>query len=301
MQHYIFILLLFTLTTVQPVRAQSADSLAELKGHSFRVFYSYDQQERAETIAVRIDKATAFHQQLLGFKPTVTVFILSAKDWQAYTSEPVVYGMPHYNDKHKKLIVAAEDNPFWKSFLPPVDQLPQELREPVRSTYTGTDGHLTAQAFFDLLAIHELGHAFHIQGGLTMQRKWMGELYCNILLHTYIVEKEPGLLPALTLFPRMVVAGGTKGFKYTSLADAHEHYNELGQQYPRNYGWYQCRWHSAAAGIYDTAGKNVCKKLWDAFITQKEILADAALLSFISAADKTVADMINNWDRDTIK
>ena len=46
-----------------------------------------------------------------------------------------------------------------------------------------------------------------------------GELFCNILLHTYIAENEPEQLSALTVFPQMVIAGGTDGFVYTSLSD----------------------------------------------------------------------------------
>jgi len=41
-----------------------------------------------------------------------------------------------------------------------------------------------------------------------MQRLWMQELFCNIMLHTYIAENEPQNLPALELFPEMVVSGG---------------------------------------------------------------------------------------------
>lgn len=297
----LFISLLFATVLANPAKAQSIDSLNQLKGHSFQVYYSSGHQQRAQAAALRIEKAIAFHLGLLGFTPTVTLVILSTADWKTYTTEPVVYGMPHYNEKNKRLIVAAEDNPFWKSFLPPLDQLPENLRNPIQSTYNSSNG-LTMQAFFDLLALHELGHAFHMQGGLTMQRMWMGELFCNILLHTYIAEKEPELLPALTLFPKMVVAGGTKEFKYTSLKDVHERYNEISSQYPKNYGWYQCRWHSAAAGIYEVAGKMVCRKLWSALKNKKEVLTDEQLLTFLEVeTDKSIAEMVRYWDRDNVK
>ena len=122
------------------------------------------------------------------------------------------------------------------------------------------------------------------------------------MLHTYIAENEPELLPALTLFPQMVIGNGTKGYKYTSLADIENLYNEIGRNHPRNYGWYQCRWHAAAATIYDKAGKQVCKKIWDAFKKQKEKLTDEQLIDFLlTNADKAVADMMQHWDEQTIK
>ena len=53
----------------------------------------------------------------------------------------------------------------------------------------------------------------------------MGELFVNIMLHTYVAEKQPELLPALETFPNMVVGGGTADYKFTSLNDFEELYN----------------------------------------------------------------------------
>jgi hypothetical protein len=300
MKYLNFLCIVFALALAQSVFAQPYDRLTESKNHSAKVYYSAEHETRAIAIAKRVDKAIVYFEQLLAFKPDVTLLVLSSADWSTYTSFPV-YGMPHYTD-NKTLIVAAEDNPYWKSFLPPLDQLPSELRKAIQATYKNEKGEISMQAFFDLLALHELGHAFHIQGGLTMHRKWLGELYPNILLHTYIAENEPAQLPALTLFPQMVIGGGTKELKYTSLPDLETHYNELGKQYPKNYGWYQCRWHEAAATIYDSAGNKVCSKLWNALRNNKEILSDDALANFLSFnGGKSVADMMRNWDRDMVK
>jgi hypothetical protein len=131
-----------------------------------------------------------------------------------------------------------------------------------------------------------------------MQRKWMGELFVNILLHTYIAENEPEQLPALTTFPRMVVAAGHAAFKYTSLQELEDRYEEIARNSPKNYGWYQCRWHSAAADIYNAGGKDVGKKLWNALLGTKQKLTDEQLATFLSAsADKSVADMMTGWDQ----
>ena len=135
-----------------------------------------------------------------------------------------------------------------------------------------------------------------------MQRKWMGELFCNILLHTYIAEREPALLPALTLFPRIVVGGGTKNYKYTSLPALEENYNEIGQRHPQNYGWYQCRWHVAAANIYDADGKTVFKKLWTILQTEKRNLDDAELAKLLETkVSRSVAEVMLNWEKDMVK
>ena len=273
------------------LRAQAL-SLDSVSGLTINVYHSAGQRERAKEIGTRAQKAIAYTAGLLGFSPEVRLLVLSPADWPKHTKMPV-YGMPHYADS-RTLIVAAEDNAFWKSFIPPLEQLPAELAARIRATYTH-QGQLSMQPFFDLLALHELGHAFHQQGGLTMQRKWMGELFCNLLLHTYIAANEPAQLPALTVFPNMVVAGGTEGFSFTTLAQFETNYNELGTKHPRNYGWYQCRLHAAAREIYDVGGKEVLQKLWTA-LKGKGAETDAQLSEQMSReVHPAVSRVLEQW------
>ena len=111
---------------------QSLDSLSKLQRQSFTVYYSDTHQKRAANIASLVEKAIDYNESILDFRPSITLLVLNEKDWGIYTVDPLVYGMPHYNEKNKFLIVAAEDNPFWKSFLPPLDKLPADLREQVK-------------------------------------------------------------------------------------------------------------------------------------------------------------------------
>ena len=278
------------------VSAQPYDNLFHLPDHHTKTYYSEGSKEQAETMADRCDQVMQFYHSLIDFKPTVTLLVLSPADWSNYTGFPV-YGMPHYTDAHT-LIVASDDNDFWKSFIPPLDQLPSELSQQISRTYVDQNNALTMRGFFDLLAIHELGHAYHTQGGLTMQRKWMGELFANMLLHTYIAENEPELLPALTVFPKMVVsATNREELKYTTLDQLEANYDIISQQYPNNYGWYQCRWHMAAGSIYDKRGIPVFQKLWQSLKTQEELLNNTAFAAFLSKkVDQSVADVQLRWD-----
>ena len=287
--------LLFLMLSTSAVYAQSFEKLSKLQQPEFEVYSSKNFEQPAAAIGQRLANAIRYHEQLLNYKPAITLLVLSAADWSTYTSFPV-YGMPHYTNE-KTLIVAIEDNPFWQSFMPALDQLPKELADQVRAVYT-KEGRLTMQPFFDLLAIHELGHAFHIQGGLTMQRMWMGELFCNIFLHTYVAEKEPESVPALTVFPNMIVSAGAKEYRYTRLQDIEDRYEEIAKQHAKNYGWFQCRWH--AGEIYNSGGKAVTVKLWKALKEQKEKLSDDAIATFLEQkTHKSLADFIRNWDSET--
>jgi len=272
---------------------QNKIPLVELKGYTQVVYYSSGNENRAKEIAVRSEKAIAYFNGLFGFKPNTKLYILSHADWKDYAS-PIVYGMPHYPDS-SRLVIAAEDNDYWRSFLPPLDRLPPALASKVKQAYTNKEGQLSMMPFFDLLALHELGHGFHTQAKLKMQRKWMGELFVNIMLHTYIAENEPGLLPALETFPEMVVGAGTAEYKFTSLADFERLYDEMGMG-AKNYGWYQCRLHSAGKNIYNSGGAETLQKLWTALKTHQTDMSDEAFVEMLAKeVHPSVADVYLKW------
>jgi hypothetical protein len=166
----------------------------------------------------------------------------------------------------------------------------------VKKAYGKPDGTYSMMPFFDLLALHEMGHSYTSQAGLKMQRNWMGELFVNIMLHTYIAEKQPELLPALEVFPNMVVGGGTAEYKFTNLEDFERLYPTLGMG-PKNYGWYQSRLHSAAKDIYNAGGKIVLIKLWKALLKHQEEMKDEELVNMLAKeVHPAVADVYRKWD-----
>lgn len=289
---------MFLLLLCPLLSAQTYTGLLPLEHPGTKTYYSPGSEQQAREMAQRCDRVISFYGELLDFEPKVTLLVLSKEDWGAFTNFPV-YGMPHYDDD-ETLIVASQDNEFWGSFIPPLENLPRELAQQVSGTYSDGEGNLGMRRFFDLLAIHELGHAYHMQAGLNTQRIWMGELFANVLLHTYTAEEEPELLPALTVFPKMVISSTPKeSLAYTSLEELESNYAKIGQEYPNNYGWYQCRWHMAAANIYERGNSTALKNLWNALKTQKENLEKGPFITLLlEQVHQSVADVPLKWDRD---
>jgi len=270
--------------------------LDELRGFTQTYFYSPGHETRANDIAVFMENAGKYFEKEISFTPQTILYILAAEHWKAFAVKELhdVYGFPHNIDR-SHLAIAAEDNDFWRSFLPPVDQLPPSLAAQVTRAYAKKDGTYSMMPFFDLLALHELGHSYTAQAGLKMHRNWMSELFVNIMLHTYVAEKEPQLLQALETFPNMVLGGGTAEFKYTNLVDFERLYATLGMG-PKNYGWYQCRLHSAAKDIYNSGGKDVLIRLWDALKTHQEEMTDETFVSLLKEVHPSVAEVYLGWD-----
>ena len=65
---------------LHPAKAQQFDILTELKDHSVKVYYSAGHEQRASSIANRVDKAMNYQQQQLGFKPSVILLVLSISE-----------------------------------------------------------------------------------------------------------------------------------------------------------------------------------------------------------------------------
>ena len=280
------------------IAQSSEDTLSKLNGYGQTVYYSPGNEARAKNIAVFMDHAGKFFQKELKFTPRVKLFILDPMHWKQYAAFPV-YGMPHYTG-HEQLVIAAQDNPFWQSLVPPLDKLPIAMVHRINNSYRKSDGSYSMQPFFDLLALHEMGHAYHEQAGLNMQRKWMQELFVNIMLHTYIAEKQPELLPDLETFPEIVVGGGSAKFTSTTLRDFEEKYKTLdkGSMTAENYGWYQCNLHFAAKNIYNAGGKRVIKKLWTALQKHQEKMSDEDFVAMLKKeVHLSVANVFVNWNK----
>lgn len=272
--------------------------LEELMGFTQTFYYSPGHEARAKNIAVFMENAGAFFQKELQFTPVTKLYILAPRHWKDVAAKSLhdVYGFPH-NIDHVRLAIAAEDNVFWRSFLPPVDQLPPPMAAQVTKAYGKSDGSYSMMPFFDLLALHEMGHSYTAQAELKMLRNWMGELFVNIMLHTYVAEKQPELLPALETFPNMVLGGGTAEYKFTSLEDFEKLYPTLGMG-PKNYGWYQSKLHSAAKDIYNAGGKKVIKKLWKALKKHQEEMTDQEFINMLKKeVHPSVANVYFNWNK----
>ena len=66
------------------------------------------------------------------------------------------------------------------------------------ATYPDGAGGLDLQPFFDLITIHELGHAFETLGDLRLPTFWLSEIFANLALHAFVATRQPEKLPTLT-------------------------------------------------------------------------------------------------------
>jgi hypothetical protein len=247
--------------------------LTPLEGYPFEVRYSEGSLERARSAAdVAADAYSYLSHLLSGFKPDIAVIVADRTDWKS--RQP--YGLPFFNDDEGQIrpgivVMPASKGDFWV-------EMGQELKEAspreypkLLATYPNGAGGLDLQPFFDLVTIHELGHAFEVLGGLRLPTFWLGEIFANLVLHAFVATNQPASLDTLEVLAR-VGAQSTRldarirAEEYSTLEELEEHYT--GGDHPMsplNYVWYQYRWQRLAATMFDTDGEEGLIRFWNYF------------------------------------
>ncbi len=271
--------------------ANSFPLLQELTGFAFPVYTSFGTHARAEIIATRTQQAQQYLGAIFGFEPQLHLLVLAPQDWEGYSTFPT-YGMPHCPNR-RTLVVAGENNQFWDSMTPPLDQLPPLIVATLRATYGLPNGEIELSPFFDLLAVHELAHLFHQQAGLRFPRIWLMELFCNLALHAYVANVEAEQLAALEIFPQAVADYGYAHLEHHRLGDLERLYPKIAAH---NFHWYQAMWHVAAQEIYDAGGVEVLMRLWKTFLRTPYIHSNDKLAQLLSEqVHPQVARVLTEW------
>ena len=173
--------------------------LAHLNGYPFEVRYSEGSEARARASADIAADAYAYLGRLFsGVQPDIALIVASRADWKS--RQP--YGLPFFNDGDDQIrpgivVMPAGKGEFWV-------EMGEDLRDTsppgyarLLATYPDGSGGLDLQPFFDLVTIHELGHAFEVLGGLTFPTFWLGEIFANLALHAFVATRQPERLDTL--------------------------------------------------------------------------------------------------------
>jgi hypothetical protein len=265
----------------------SQSDLTFIDGFSFPVYASVGFKQQAILAAERCARAYEFMSNLFSCKLRFQLQILASRDWVSHTDQPT-YGMPHFNFLEQRLILASEPSDFWRGFAEIIRASSLESYHELQSVYGQEGGQVDLSPFFNLLAVHELAHGFHHQGLCDFPRYWLMEFFCNLCLHAYIASIEPEQLPILETAPRLIAKVDNIGLKHRTLADFEMLYTNMD---PQNYGWYQAHFHVAAKQIYDTAGVEVLKALWQTFVMPDALVVD----KLRQQVHPSVANIMTMW------
>ena len=247
--------------------------LARLDGYPFEVRYSEGYAERARASAdVAADGYGYLGRLFSGVTPDIAVVVADRGDWES--RQP--YGLPFFDDDDGQIrpgvvVMSAGPGDFWVAMGEEIREVSPDGYARLLAAYPDGAGGLDLQPFFDLVTIHELGHAFEVLGGLRLPTFWLSEIFANLALHAFVATKTPESLDTLEVLS--LVGAHSPGLDarvraegYSTLEDLETHYtggdDPMG---PLNYVWYQYRWQRIAADVFNSDGEDALTRLWDRF------------------------------------
>ena len=283
--------------------------LPRLAGYPFEVHHSDGSLVRARAAAdVAADAYGYFSRLFSTVEPDIAVVVVDEQDWP---ESELPYGLPFFRREPGEIrpgvvVMPAGGGDFWTAMA-------QDLRDAAPSgyarllaTYPDGTGGIDLQPFFDLITIHELGHAFEELGDLRLPTFWLSEIFVNLALHAFVATRLPERLRTLEVLP--TVGAGSPRLDARMRAEGYTTLDELQAHYtggdhpmsPLNYVWYQYRWQRLAAQMFDADGEGGLVRFWDCCHARDRLNsseATAASLAPLLTAEvsQTLGRAVRDW------
>jgi hypothetical protein len=281
--------------------------LARLEGYPFEVRYSDGALARATAAADVAADAYGYLTRLFSaVEPDIAVVVLDEADWSA----SLPYGLPFFRDDAAEIrpgivVMPAGGGKFWIEIAQDLHDASPRGYAKLLATYPDGAGGVNLQPFFDLITIHELGHAFETLGDLRLPTFWLSEIFVNLALHAFVATRRPAILPTLETLPTTgagsrKLAARMRAEGYSTLDELQDHYTGSDDSIdPLNYVWFQYRWQRLAAKMFEVDGEDGLVRFWDCFHSRdraNEGTTAASLVPLLTAeVSPTLGRAVRDW------
>jgi hypothetical protein len=230
--------------------------LHRIEGHPVTLHFSPGYRERAERLGLLVAAAHEFLERWLDVSAHTTLSVLRRENWRHLRRAP--YGYPHSIPERGMIFAPAHYPPrLIERARVLYEAAPPKLRE----TVSGSVDELNAQImrFYDLVAIHELGHLFveHLQ--LALGTQWLTELVANFFATAFFHEERPDLAACWMAWADVQASTLVR---HRALEDYEAHYTMLDFT---NASYYQGRFNQCALALWKAQGRELAPALVSAF------------------------------------
>ena len=236
------------------MKTELRDGLVEVPG-GLPTFASDGLEGAASTIGGIAADSYEYLAGLLGIRPEAQVLVLSEADWAVKCDQPL-YGLPNAGDG--TLTVAGTEARFWADLA---DMVADDDRAELEAVYEDAGRQLRFGPFFDLIAVHEVGHLFS-QGYVAFPRSWLSEFFANRCLHAWVEQRSPASLETLLTLPGLGAKAAADTWPSRTWVDFDRDYSSMPGP---NYVWFQFRLQVAAAELYGQGGEDTVRRLFEVF------------------------------------
>ncbi len=282
--------------------------LAQLSGYPFEVRYSDGALVRARAAAdVAANAYVYFSRLFAAVEPDIAIIVADEADWSGQGP----YGLPFFRDDAGEIrpgivLMPAGGGDFWTEIAQDVRDASPRGYAKLLATYPDGTGGLDLQPFFDLITIHELGHAFEVLGDLRLPTFWLSEIFVNLAMHAFVATQLPASLPTLEVLPTVgagsrKLAARMRAEGYSTLEELQAHYTGSDDSMsPLNYVWYQYRWLRLAAKTFEVDGEDGLVRFWDCFHSTDRVNASEATAASLAPlltteVSPTLGRAVRDW------
>jgi len=283
-------------------------NLAILDGYPFEVRYSDGALVRARASAeIAADAYVYFRGLFSGVEPDIALIVADKSDWSGRGP----YGLPFFRDDPDEIrpgivLMPAGTSDFWVGIAEDLRAASPRGYAKLLVTYPDGAGGVDLQPFFDLITIHELGHAFEVLGDLRLPTFWLSEIFVNLALHAFVATQRPTSLPTLEVLSSVGAASRNlsarmRAHGYSTLEELQAHYTGGNDSMDAlNYVWYQHHWQRLAAKMFETDGEDGLVRFWECFHATDRVgggeVTAASLAPFLTKdVSPTLGRAIRDW------
>jgi hypothetical protein len=210
----------------------------------------------------------------VAFSP-ITLAVLDTRQWPAVAGDEP-YGMPSVDGTKPAVFVmpVSWDEVKWM-VVPKRKQVPPAMLRKALSTgekwdqikFQGCDG----------IGTHEIGHSIIRQLGIDPQTKWFNEFLASYAGYAYLKANAPAHALSSEIF--WTAGLGNSPHPFTKLDDFESKYEQLQQEYPGNYGWYQLALDQRVIEVFAQKGVTYLQEIRNALPSGAAKLDGAQLIS----------------------
>jgi hypothetical protein len=244
---------------------------------------------------VAADAYVYFSRLFAAVEPDIAVIVADEVDW---SDDGLPYGLAFFRDEPGEIrpgivVMPAGGGDFWIAIAQDLRDASPRGYAKLLATYPDGAGGLDLRPFFELLTIHELGHAFEVLGDLRLPTFWLSEIFVNLAMHAFVATQLPASLPALEVLP--TVGAGSRKLAARMRAEGYSTLDELQAHYtgsddsisPLNYVWFQYRWQRLAATMFEAEGEDGLVRFWDCFHSTDRVDAGVATAASLAPLLRT--------------
>ncbi len=250
-------------------------SLESIPGN-LPTFYSPHAEARAKDLQGLLGGEIAYYSALfhVPFGP-ITMAVLDPQQWPSVAGrEP--YGLPSVGGTRPAVVVmpVSWDEVTWM-VVPKREEVPPAMLR--KALAKGKKWNQVKFEGCDGIGTHEIGHFVIRQLGIDPQTKWFNEFLASYVGYAYLKTKVPAAALSNEIF--WTVGLDNSPHPFTKLDDFESKYDQLQEEYPGNYGWYQLALDQRVIEIYAESGLEYLREVRKEFPSGVQSLDSAQLLN----------------------